>query len=100
MNFQQGSPTLKVLHLADIHWDPEYLEGSLANCHDKLCCRGSSGTVTNQADAAGYWGDYRDCDSPWRTVDKAMAHMARQHPVNIHQFFIKCILLGKILIQD
>ncbi|XP_032779473.2 sphingomyelin phosphodiesterase [Daphnia magna] len=75
-----GSPTLKVLHLSDIHWDPEYLEGSNAVCGDPLCCRASSGEVVNATDAAGYWGDRRDCDLPWRTVEKAVAHMAQQHP--------------------
>lgn len=79
--FQAGSPTIKVLHLADIHWDPEYLEGSNAQCGDPLCCRASSGEVINATDAAGYWGDKRDCDIPWRTVEKAVASMARQHPV-------------------
>ncbi len=82
-----GSPTLKVLHLADVHWDPEFQEGSLAVCDDSVCCRNSSGTVVNQADAAGYWGDYRVCDIPWRTVENAVAQIARQHPVHI-QFVI------------
>ena len=80
--WQQGSPTLKVLHLADVHWDPEYLEGSLANCFKdgySLCCRASSGNVTDPSDAAGYWGDYRTCDMPWRTIENAVAHMAQVH---------------------
>ena len=69
--------------MADLHWDPEYLEGSLANCKDPLCCRASSGTVTNASDAAGYWGDYRTCDMPLRTIENAMSQMAQQHPVRI-----------------
>jgi sphingomyelin phosphodiesterase len=79
--FQTNSTTLKVIHLADIHWDSEYLEGSLANCRDPLCCRASSGPVNNTADAAGYWGDYRSCDLPWRTIENAVVHMAKQHSV-------------------
>lgn len=75
------SPTLKVLHIADPHWDPEYLEGSNANCGEPLCCRASSGDVKKAEDAAGYWGDYRSCDMPWRAVEQAIAHMAKQHPV-------------------
>lgn len=71
---------MKVLHLADVHWDPEYLEGSLASCDDRMCCRESSGVLTDPADAAGYWGDYRKCDSPWWTIENAVSQMARQHP--------------------
>ncbi|XP_046446658.1 sphingomyelin phosphodiesterase-like [Daphnia pulex] len=73
------SPTLKVLHLSDIHWDPEYLEGSNAVCTDPMCCRASSGDVVNATDAAGYWGDRRGCDIPWRTIENAVAHIAQQH---------------------
>jgi len=29
---------------------------------------------------AGYWGNYGVCDLPWRTVEKAVAHMSQQHP--------------------
>lgn len=78
---KDGSPTLKVLHLSDIHWDPEYLEGSNAVCTDPMCCRASSGDVINATDAAGYWGDRRGCDIPWRTIENAVAHIAQQHSV-------------------
>jgi len=75
-----GSPTLKVLQLADVHWDPEYEEGSNANCREPLCCRATSGNVSKAEDAAGYWGDYRSCDVPWRTVENTVKHMSQQHP--------------------
>ncbi|KZS08591.1 Acid sphingomyelinase phosphodiesterase 3a-like protein [Daphnia magna] len=75
----EGSPTVKVLHLADIHWDPEYLAGSNAMCGDPLCCRATSGEVINATDAAGYWGDYRTCDLPWYLVENAVAQMAALH---------------------
>jgi len=75
-----GSPTLKVLHLADVHWDPEYEVGSNANCREPLCCRASSGKVASPGDAAGYWGDYRSCDIPWRTIENTVMHMSKQHP--------------------
>ena len=39
-----------MLHLADIHYDPEYLAGSNAVCGDPLCCRASSGDVVNATD--------------------------------------------------
>ena len=77
------SPTIKVLHLADLHWDPDYLVGSNAVCKELLCCRADSGDVVNKTDAAGYWGDYRSCDLPWYTIEKAVAHMAEKHSVCI-----------------
>ena len=72
---------MKVLHLADLHWDPNYVAGGNANCKDPLCCRSSSGAVSKAEDAAGYWGDYRNCDVPWRTVENTVAHMSLQHSV-------------------
>lgn len=72
-----------MLHLADIHWDPEYLEGSNTDCGDPICCRASSGAVVNATDAAGYWGDRRGCDLPWRTIENAVAHMAEMHAVKL-----------------
>lgn len=82
---------MKVLHIADPHWDPEYLEGSNAKCGDPLCCRESSGTVKDPADSAGYWGDYRSCDMPWRTLESAVAHMADHHNVylEIDEYIVK-----------
>ena len=80
---------MKVLHIADPHWDPEYLEGSNAKCGDPLCCRASSGTVKDPADSAGYWGDYRSCDMPWRTLESAVAHMAEHHNVSLYLESIK-----------
>lgn len=78
---QPDSPTIKVLHLADIHYDPEYLAGANAMCGDPLCCRATSGEVVNATDAAGYWGDYRSCDMPWYLIEDAVSQMATRHPV-------------------
>ncbi|XP_046447290.1 sphingomyelin phosphodiesterase-like [Daphnia pulex] len=72
-------PTIKVLHLADPHWDPEYMEGSNANCGNPLCCRASSGPITKNEDSAGYWGDYRKCDLPWRTLENSVEQMSKHH---------------------
>ena len=40
---QPGSPTLRVLHLTDIHLDTMYSPGSQAVCKEPLCCRASDG---------------------------------------------------------
>ncbi|KAK8388912.1 hypothetical protein O3P69_020698 [Scylla paramamosain] len=75
-----GMPTLKVLHLSDTHYDPEYQEGSNADCDEPLCCRASSGPVKSPGDRAGYWGDYRKCDTPSRTIHSMLQHIAQAHP--------------------
>ncbi len=37
--FQPGSPTLRVLHLSDLHVDMEYKIGEEADCDEPQCCR-------------------------------------------------------------
>ena len=59
------------------------MEGSNANCGNPLCCRASSGTVNTVEDSAGYWGDYRKCDLPWRTLESSVEHMSKQHKVKL-----------------
>ena len=73
---------MKVLHLADIHWDPEYMEGSNSVCGEPLCCRADSPKLGSGEHYAGFWGDDHFCDIPWRTVENAMAHISQQHPVH------------------
>ena len=54
---QEAKP-IRVLHLSDTHFDPEYVEGSNADCSEPLCCRATSGAPKNQKSAAGRFGDY------------------------------------------
>ena len=44
---EPGSPTLRVLHLSDLHVDLLYQEGSNAQCGNPLCCRNGDGPVGN-----------------------------------------------------
>ncbi|XP_017845761.1 sphingomyelin phosphodiesterase-like [Drosophila busckii] len=67
---------IKICHFSDIHYDPFYEPGSLANCVEPLCCQRNKSTVEGTSDAAGYWGDYRDCDLPWHTFESALNHAA------------------------
>lgn len=78
---QEGMPTFKVLHLSDTHFDPEYQEGSNADCNEPLCCRANSGVVRSPDKRAGYWGDYRKCDTPARTIQSMLENIAYLHPV-------------------
>ncbi|XP_037036162.1 sphingomyelin phosphodiesterase isoform X3 [Bradysia coprophila] len=76
---KEGVPTFKVLHLSDTHYDPYYAEGSNADCNEPLCCRLTNGRPLTPNNAAGKWGDYRKCDTPKRTVDHMLDHIADTH---------------------
>ncbi|KAK2727956.1 sphingomyelin phosphodiesterase-like [Artemia franciscana] len=76
----EDAPALKVLHLSDTHLDPYYVEGTNAACNEPLCCRITSGYSKSVVDGAGYWGDYRKCDMPRRTLESMFQHIATQHP--------------------
>jgi hypothetical protein len=82
VKLQSGGATFKVLHLSDTHFDPYYQEGTNAECNEPLCCRLTNGPAASPATAAGRWGDYRKCDTPKRTVDHMLQHIASTHPVS------------------
>ncbi|XP_053954606.1 sphingomyelin phosphodiesterase-like [Anastrepha ludens] len=69
---------LQILHLTDIHYDPLYTPGALAECVEPQCCQRGAGS-TDTEKAAGYWGDYRDCDAPWNMIDDAFNHIKNTH---------------------
>lgn len=71
---------LKILHISDIHLDPGYTVGSNANCDEPICCQPGS-VPEKEEDVAGYWGDYRGCDtSNWAFID-ALNHIVLQHVI-------------------
>ena len=39
---QKHAPTLRVLHVSDIHVDLNYTEGAEADCGEPICCRQNS----------------------------------------------------------
>ncbi|CAG2108614.1 unnamed protein product [Medioppia subpectinata] len=75
---KSSSPKLKVLHLSDTHIDPMYAEGGDAVCGEPLCCRNASSDVRPQ-NRAGFWGDYRDCDIPLRTLEETLRFIDNTH---------------------
>lgn len=79
---QEGAPTFKVLHISDTHYDPYYQEGANADCNEPLCCRLTNGAPQTPAARAGRWGDYRKCDTPKRTVEHMLKHIADTHSVS------------------
>lgn len=68
---------IKICHFTDIHHDPLYEEGSRADCDEPMCCQRDKSTTEGTSSAAGYWGDYRDCDLPWRAFESALDHAAK-----------------------
>ncbi|XP_059620637.1 sphingomyelin phosphodiesterase-like [Phlebotomus argentipes] len=66
---------LTILHLTDFHYDPLYAVGSAGNCKEGICCRGDR--VAH--DGAGFWGDYRGCDSPWHTLKNVVQEIKRRY---------------------
>lgn len=70
----------KVLHLTDFHYDPEYLAESLAVCDQPLCCQAESTKKSGgNAVKAGSWGDYHECDTPWKAVLDAIEEPKKRH---------------------
>lgn len=72
---------LRVLHLSDTHLDPYYQEGSNADCKELMCCRMTDGPAPTATQAAGKWGDYRNCDTPLRTLEHMLRHIRKKHKV-------------------
>ncbi|XP_030749635.1 sphingomyelin phosphodiesterase-like [Sitophilus oryzae] len=74
---KDDSTDLKILHITDVHYDPLYTSGSDAKCSEPLCCDG--GTPANPEDAAGYWGDYRVCDTPLHSIKDLLSRVKENH---------------------
>ena len=70
---------LNIVQITDIHYDPDYQPGSLAECDEPLCCRSSVKKGTSKEAQAGYWSDYRSCDSPLHMVEQAFDHIRETH---------------------
>lgn len=75
---KSDNKVLRVLHLSDTHVDTQYATGGDALCGEPLCCRPAERNVP-LAEQSGYWGDYRDCDVPLRTLDGMLKHISMFH---------------------
>ncbi|CAJ0583335.1 unnamed protein product, partial [Mesorhabditis spiculigera] len=84
-----GMPTLKVLHLSDIHLDMYYTPGLEADCPEPQCCRPQQSpdeivaagvtTPTPIKVPAGYWGTVGNCDAPYWLFTSMLQHAASAH---------------------
>ncbi|RUS85738.1 hypothetical protein EGW08_006532, partial [Elysia chlorotica] len=88
------APTVRVLHLTDIHLDPQYEQGSKAACNDPLCCRASSQTALTSK-MAGKYGDYDHCDCPVATANDLFKHLR-----SIHDQYDYILFTGDIPAHD
>jgi len=68
----------RILHLSDLHFDPYYTPGTNANCDEPVCCRPING-VGKGDNAAGYWGDYRNCDPPLWTIENMLQNAQKEY---------------------
>jgi sphingomyelin phosphodiesterase len=73
--------TMQVLHITDVHVDPNYMPGSNARCQEPTCCRNDTLGPVRPGGGAGYWGDYRDCDTPFHAFANLVEQAAQSHPV-------------------
>ncbi|XP_043796526.1 sphingomyelin phosphodiesterase 1-like [Apis laboriosa] len=69
---------IKILQITDLHYDPLYEVNSNANCGEPVCCRKDQ-NKTDISSFAGFWGDYRSCDTPWHAIIDALHHMKDTH---------------------
>ncbi|XP_055851214.1 sphingomyelin phosphodiesterase-like [Episyrphus balteatus] len=75
----KGNNDLNIVHVTDIHYDPLYQVGALAECDEALCCQLHKNVSENTEKAAGYWGDYRQCDIPWHAIADALKQIKKNH---------------------
>ena len=81
---------LHIVHITDTHYDPHYRMGMNAACDQMSCCRLRQGAPQFEEDAAGYWGDYRNCDAPWVAVEELFQHVEETHRVC---FKVNCLFI-------
>uniref|UniRef100_A0AC34QIM1 Sphingomyelin phosphodiesterase n=2 Tax=Panagrolaimus sp. JU765 TaxID=591449 RepID=A0AC34QIM1_9BILA len=77
----QGKPTLRVLHLSDLHVDNDYQIGAEAKCGEPLCCRppNDGNEAKDVKTPAGKWGTIAECDSPYWLLTDMLQHIAATH---------------------
>ncbi|CAG0922168.1 unnamed protein product [Notodromas monacha] len=77
INIPPNPVSVEMLHITDMHWDPEYVEGSEANCNSPVCCRGAT-NIGHIRQPAGRWGDYK-CDTPMDAIIEMFAEIRTRH---------------------
>ena len=69
----------RVVHVSDIHWDPEYRIGGNADCGEPLCCRQTQGPATSPNTTCGVFGDHAG-DTPLSLLKSMLEAIADLNP--------------------
>jgi sphingomyelin phosphodiesterase len=84
-----GKPTLRVLHLTDIHVDRKYSVGSEADCAHgsietyRFCCRAASGNDSTPVNVpAGKYGTAARCDIPYIMFEETMKWISGKEKID------------------
>lgn len=92
-NYQSNKENVfKMVQITDIHYDPYYEFGSNANCDEPLCCQANS-TASSPEDKAGYWSDYRKCDTPLHLMMNVFEEIGKRHV----RIFVNCSFFLELL---
>ncbi|KAJ7218481.1 sphingomyelin phosphodiesterase [Mycena pura] len=75
----RGRPTVRVVHISDVHIDRMYTVGAEANCTKSICCREFDDSPAVPTVPAGPNGNVR-CDSPVTLADSMLAEIERLRP--------------------
>ncbi|XP_076750001.1 sphingomyelin phosphodiesterase 1 [Xylocopa sonorina] len=75
---KEAREEMKVVQLSDLHYDPLYEPDGNSNCGEPVCCRVGQ-NKTDVTSLAGYWGDYKSCDTPWHAIIDAFKHIKDTH---------------------
>ena len=76
----RSGKNLKIVHISDLHVDPQYLPGAEAICDKPLCCRADSTTPGQPVKLpASEFGSSR-CDTPPRLLRSMLAEIMRVAP--------------------
>lgn len=81
--------TYTVLHLSDLHIDPDYQAGTAAVCAYPMCCRqGTNVLPTNMTGVtprnASTWGDY-NCDVSQKLAENLLSSIASVVQTNLNK---------------
>lgn len=69
---------LKIVQITDIHYDPEYKIGSLADCPEPMCCRYTPDKPISDEAKAGHWGDWT-CDAAKHMIINAFENIKKNN---------------------
>lgn len=81
VNIKDTGEKEKILHITDIHYDPNYEVDGNSKCDEPMCCRIGQNSTNTNGKLAGYWGDYNWCDLPWHSIENALKHIKMTHQV-------------------